>query len=121
MGEEGQRAHNLVKVLHQAAKAGHFTDFYRQQLVYVCLCCQAMTVITVMVVAVDVGWICVVVVVVIVVMFMVVVMMMVMVMIVVVVVIVVVSELMHKINVVAMRCLTLMCYVFRTTSREHGN
>jgi len=70
-----------------------------------------MTVITVMVVAVDVGWICVVVV--IVVMFMVVVMMMFMV--------VVVTGLMHKINVVAMRCLTLMCYVFRTTSRVHGN
>jgi len=60
-----------------------------------------MTVITVMVVAVDVGWICVVVV--IVVMFM------------------VVTGLMHKINVVAMRCLTLMCYVFWTTSRVHGN
>lgn len=74
-----------------------------------------MTVITVMVVAVDVGWICVVVV--IVVMFMVVVMMMVMV----VVMFMVVTGLMHKINVVAMRCLTLMCYVFRTTSRVHGN
>ncbi len=72
-----------------------------------------MTVITVMVVAVDVGWICVVVV--IVVMFMVVVMMMFMV------VVMVVTGLMHKINVVAMRCLTLMCYVFRTTSRVHGN
>ena len=75
-----------------------------------------MTVITVMVVAVDVGWICVVVV--IVVMFMVVVMMMVMM---VVVVFMVVTGLMHKINVVAMRCLTLMCYVFWTTSRVHGN
>ncbi len=72
-----------------------------------------MTVITVMVVAVDVGWICVVVV--IVVMFMVVVMIMVVVM------FMVVTGLMHKINVVAMRCLTLMCYVSRTTSRVHGN
>jgi hypothetical protein len=84
-----------------------------------------MTVITVMVVAVDVGWICVVVV--IVVMFMVVVMMMVMMVVVmmmvmmVVVMFMVVTGLMHKINVVAMRCLTLMCYVFWTTSRVHGN